>query len=165
MAKFIYKMQSLLNIKEKLEEQAKTAFGLAKATLNEEEAKLAEFNKKKNRYVEQKRDTMASIAPNMSEGRTVKEQLLSLYQLEDAIKSMEYRIAEQILVVRQAEKNVQLAQAKLENAMKERKIQEKLKENAFEEFLKEMEAADQQEINELVTFRFGKAKERDENNG
>ena len=41
MAKFIYKMQSLLNIKEKLEEQEKTAYGLAKATLNEEERRLA----------------------------------------------------------------------------------------------------------------------------
>ncbi len=151
MAKFIYKMQSLLNIKEKLEGQAKTAFGLAKAALNEEEAKLAELIARKNRYVEQKRQEMSS-AINVHE----------LTQLEHAIKSMEYRIAEQVLVVKQAEKNVQIAQAKLENAMKERKIQEKLKEHALEEFLKEMEAADQQEINELVTFRFGKAKERED---
>ncbi|MBO5176359.1 MAG: flagellar FliJ family protein [Lachnospiraceae bacterium] len=161
MAKFVYKMQSLLNIKEKLEDQAKTAFGLAKAVLNEEEEKLAEFLRKKNLYIEQKRETMASISPNMSEGSSVRQQLISLNQLENAIKTMELRIAEQILVVRQAEKNVQLAQAKLENAMKERKIQEKLREHALEEFLKEMEAADQQEINELVTFRFGKAKERE----
>jgi len=161
MAKFVYKMQSLLNIKEKLEDQAKTAFGLAKAVLNEEEEKLAEFVKKKNQYIEQKRETMASISPNMSEGRSVRQQLISLNQLENAVKTMELRIAEQILVVKQAEKNVQLAQAKLENAMKERKIQEKLREHALEEFLKEMEAADQQEINELVTFRFGKAKERE----
>lgn len=151
MAKFIYKMQSLLNIKEKLEDQAKTAFGLAKATLNEEEAHLAEFVSRKNEYLEQKKQQMSS-AINVHE----------LNQLEHAVKSMEYRIAEQILVVRQAEKNVQLAQAKLENAMKERKIQEKLKEHALEDFLKEMEAADQQEINELVTFRFGKAREREE---
>lgn len=151
MAKFVYKMQSLLNIKEKLEEQAKTAFGLAKAVLNEEEAKLAELIARKNGYVEKKRQEM-SASINVHE----------LTQLEHAIKSMEYRIAEQILLVRKAEKNVQLAQAKLENAMKERKIQEKLREHAMEEFLKEMEAADQQEINELVTFRFGKAKEREE---
>ncbi len=151
MAKFVYKMQSLLNIKEKLEDQAKTAFGLAKAALNEEEAKLAELIARKNQYIENKRQEMASSI-NVHE----------LTQLEHAIKSMEYRIAEQILVVKQAEKNVQLAQAKLENAMKERKIQEKLREHALEEFLKEMEAADQQEINELVTFRFGKAKEREE---
>jgi len=162
MAKFVYKMQSLLNIKEKLEDQAKTAFGLAKAVLNEEEEKLAEFVKKKNQYIEQKRETMASISPNMSEGRSVRQQLISLNQLENAVKTMELRIAEQILVVKQAEKNVQLAQAKLENAMKERKIQEKLREHALEEFLKEMEAADQQEINQLVTFRFGKAREREE---
>lgn len=151
MAKFIYKMQSLLNIKEKLEEQAKTAYGLAKAALNEEEAKLAELVARKNQYIEQKRTEM-SAAINVHE----------LTQLEHAIKSMEYKIAEQILVVRQAEKNVVLAQAKLENAMKERKIQEKLREHALEQFKQEMEAAEQQEINELVTFRFGKAKEREE---
>lgn len=151
MAKFVYKMQSLLNIKQKLEEQAKTAFGLAKAVLNEEEAKLAGLLAQKENYIEKKRLEMSA---------SIKVQELT--QLEHAIKSMEYRIAEQILVVRQAEKNVRLAQAKLENAMKERKIQEKLREHALEDFLKEMEAADQQEINELVTFRFGKAKEREE---
>ena len=85
-----------------------------------------------------------------------------LTQLEHAIKSMEYKVAEQVLVVKQAEKNVMLAQAKLENAMKERKVQEKLKEHALEQFKQEMEAAEQQEINELVTFRFGKAREREE---
>ena len=151
MAKFVYKMQSLLNIKEKLEDQAKAAYGLARMALNEEETKLAQFVAGKEQYVEQKRQ-------KMSDSINVHE----LTQLEHAIKSMEYRIAEQILVVKQAEKNVQIAQAKLENAMKERKIQEKLKEHAFEDFLKEMEAADQQEINELVTFRFGKAREREE---
>ena len=46
--------------------------------------------------------------------------------------------------------------------MKERKVQEKLREHAYEDFLKEEEAADQQEINELVTFRFGKTREREE---
>lgn len=151
MAKFVYKMQSLLNIKQKLEEQAKTAFGLAKAVLNEEEAKLAGLLAQKEEYIEKKRLEMSASI-----------HVQELTQLEHAIKSMEYRIAEQILVVRQAEKNVRLAQAKLENAMKERKIQEKLREHALEDFLKEMEAADQQEINELVTFRFGKAKEREE---
>ena len=151
MAKFIYKMQSLLNIKEKLEEQAKTAYGLAKAVLNEEETKLAGLFARKNQYIEEKRMGM-SASINVHE----------LTQLEHAIKSMEYKIAEQVLVVKQAEKNVMLAQTKLENAMKERKIQEKLREHALEQFMKEMEAAEQQEINELVTFRFGKTREREE---
>ncbi len=150
MAKFIYKMQSLLNIKEKLEEQEKTAYGLAKATLNEEERRLAEFVAKKNRYIEEKRVEMSS---------SIHVQELTL--LEHAIKSMEYRVNEQVLVVKRAEKAVMIAQARLENAMKERKIQEKLKEHALDEFKLELEAKEQQEINELVSFRFGNAKERE----
>lgn len=150
MAKFVYKMQSLLNIKEKLEEQEKTAYGLAKAALNEEERRLAEFVAKKNRYIEEKRVEMSS---------SIHVQELTL--LEHAIKSMEYRVEEQVLVVKRAEKAVMIAQAKLENAMKERKIQEKLKEHALDEFKLELEAEEQQEINELVSFRFGKAKERE----
>lgn len=150
MAKFIYKMQSLLNIKEKLEEQEKTAYGLAKATLNEEEQRLAEFVAKKNRYIEEKRVEMSS---------SIHVQELTL--LEHAIKSMEYRVEEQVLVVKRAEREVMLAQARLEHAMKERKIQEKLKEHALDEFKLELEAKEQQEINELVSFRFGVAKERE----
>ena len=61
MAKFIYKMQSLLNIKEKLEDQAKTAYGLAKAALNEAEEKLAELIARKNQYIENKRQVSAPI--------------------------------------------------------------------------------------------------------
>ena len=151
MAKFIYKMQSLLNIKEKLEEQEKTAYGLAKAALNEEEAKLAQMVARKNKYIEEKRVEMSASI-----------HIRELTNLEHAIKSMEIKIDEQVLVVKKAEKAVMLAQARLENAMKERKIQDKLKEHAFEQFKLEEEAADQQEINELVTFRFGKAEEREE---
>ena len=150
MAKFIYKLQSLLNIKEKLEEQEKTAYGLAKAVLNEEEEKLAQLVAKKNRYVEEKRQKMSELLD-----------VLELSRLEQAIHSTEMLIDEQVLAVKRAEKAVALAQIRLENAMKERKIQEKLRENAFEEFKKEMEAAEQQEINELVTFRFGKQKEKE----
>lgn len=150
MAKFIYKMQSLLNIKEKLEEQEKTAYGLARAALNEEEEKLTQLVAKKNRYIEEKRQKMSELL-----------NVLELSKLEQAIHSTELMIADQVLVVRRAEKAVALAQIRLENAMKERKIQEKLKENAFEEFKKELEAAEQQEINELVTFRFGNGQERE----
>ena len=150
MAKFIYKMQSLLNIKEKLEEQEKTAYGLARAALNEEEERLAQLVAKKNRYLEEKRQKMSELLD-------VRE----LARLEQAVHSTEIMINEQVLVVKRAEKAVALAQIRLENAMKERKIQEKLKEKALEAFMKEEEAKEQQEINELVTFRFGNQKEKE----
>ena len=40
MAKFKYRMQSILEVKKKLEEQAKNEFVAARAALNEEEDKL-----------------------------------------------------------------------------------------------------------------------------
>ena len=49
------------------------------------------------------------------------------------------------------------ARIKLEEAMKERKIYEKLRENAFNEFLEQLEHEEQMEINELVSYRHGKA--------
>ncbi|MBE5950134.1 MAG: flagellar export protein FliJ [Lachnospiraceae bacterium] len=150
MAKFVYKMQSLLNIKEKLEEQEKTAYGLAKAALNEEEEKLAILIAKKNRYLEEKRRKMSELLD-----------VLELARLEQAIYSTELLINDQVLVVKRAEKAVALAQIRLENAMKERKIQEKLREKALEEFKKEEEAKEQQEINELVTFRFGNQRKKE----
>ena len=40
MAKFIYRMQSILDIKSKMEEQAKQEFATARMKLSEEEDKL-----------------------------------------------------------------------------------------------------------------------------
>ena len=39
MAKFVYRMQSILDIKLKMENQAKIAYGLANAKLSEEQKK------------------------------------------------------------------------------------------------------------------------------
>ena len=45
---------------------------------------------------------------------------------------------------------------------KERKIYEKLKEKAFENFKAELNAEEQKEVDELVSFRFGSAGESEE---
>ena len=50
MAKFTYKMQNILDIKYKLETQAKTAFSIAAANLNKEEEKLVVLNLRKQGY-------------------------------------------------------------------------------------------------------------------
>lgn len=144
MAKFVYQLQSLLNIKQKLEEQEKTAYGLARSRLNEEEAKLTALLQKREYYVERKRQEMSS-----------RVRVQELAALEQAIHSLTIQITEQQLSVKRAEKAVAAAQLRLENARKERKMQEKLREHAMEQFLREMEAEEQKEINELVTFRFG----------
>ena len=43
MAKFVYRMQNILDLKQKLEEQEKANFGLAVARYNEEQQKLRDI--------------------------------------------------------------------------------------------------------------------------
>ena len=55
MAKFIYRMQSILDIKEKMVDQAKMEFAAARMRLNEEEEKLQNLILRKTAYEEQGR--------------------------------------------------------------------------------------------------------------
>lgn len=55
MAKFIYRMQSILDIKQKLEEQAKNEFAKARLQLTLEEDKLQKLKERKDAYVEEGR--------------------------------------------------------------------------------------------------------------
>ena len=50
MVKFAYKMQNILDVKSKLEDQAKTNFSAAAARLSQEEERLAELNRRKAWY-------------------------------------------------------------------------------------------------------------------
>ncbi len=146
MAKFIYKMQNILNIKYRLEEQAKTTYGEARAILNQEEAKLAELESKKKYYEEMIRSTLYSSKLNLAD----------IIKYENAVETMKYHIKIQILQVKQAEHNLEKARERLNQAMMERKTHEKLKENVFEDFKKELNAQEQKEVDELVSFKYNK---------
>ena len=52
MARFIYRMQSILDIKTKMEEQAKMEFASARMHLDEEEEKLQILKDRKTAYEE-----------------------------------------------------------------------------------------------------------------
>ncbi len=145
MAKFVFKLQGILNIKEKLEEQEKIAYGNARIRLNEEEEKLEGLFKRRSELVEEKRVQMSSV---------IKARDLNL--TENAIRATDLAITDQRKAVARAEKALEAARIKLENAMKERKTYEKLKENAFNAFLEELDHEEQMEINELVSYRHGR---------
>ncbi len=146
MAKFIFKMESILSIKEKLEEQAKAEYGMELAKLNEEERKLAALERKKDDYQNQLFDLVSD-----------RLEIIKIRRLEDSVENIKKDINIQLIVVRKQEDRVVWAREKLDNAMKERKIYEKLKEKAFEDFKAEINAQEQKEIDELVSFRFGSA--------
>ena len=150
MAKFIYRMQNILNIKYKLEDQAKTEFMLANQVLQEEEAKLQLLKQRKAGYEENVRQLLKQ---NLQVDR-IKEN-------QEAITRMGEFIIEQIACVKEAQHQVDLAAAKLTELRKERKAQEKLKEKAFETFLQEENARESKEIDELVSFTYGRRQQEE----
>ena len=143
MAKFIFKMESILSVKEKLEEQAKAEYSIEIMKLRQEEEKLDELEKRKNAYQTRLYEAVMDTL-NISEIKI----------LEDSVENIKYNIKLQLIVIANQQKNVDRARENLDNAMKERKTYEKLKEKAFEEFKEQINAEEQKEINELVSFRF-----------
>ncbi|WP_066720369.1 flagellar export protein FliJ [Clostridium sp. Marseille-P299] len=145
MKKFNYRMQSILEIKYKLEDQEKTNYSIAKMKLNEEEEKLNALLHRRNQYEE-------SLCMRMNETLNI----IEIKRLQDGIESLKVFIKIQALQVKKAEQAVELAVAKLNLAMKDRKIQEKLREQAFETYLKDIELEERKEVDELVSFSYGK---------
>ncbi|MCR5793243.1 MAG: flagellar export protein FliJ [Lachnospiraceae bacterium] len=143
MAKFVYKMENILSIKYKMEEQAKGEFAAAQAALNAEEDKLEALEQKKLYYEK----TLAKLLLD-------RLALLDIKSTEEAIEVMKYHIEEQKRVIRKCEEQLEIARNVLNEAMIERKTHEKLKEKAFEEFKKEVEKEERRDVDELVSYRF-----------
>ena len=142
MAKFVFKMQNILAVKEKLESQAKAELEISK--LREEEQKKILLEQKKLYYEQQLTECLHDTLD-----------MPRIKQYEQAVEDMKICIREQQHIIKQQEEKVAKARKKLDDAMKERKTYEKLKERAFEEFKLELNVAEQKEVDELVSFRHG----------
>ena len=150
MAKFIYRMQSVLNIKYQLENQAKMEFGRAQAALLEEEEKLQNLADRKEAYLE--------------EGRSLRRQTLRVREIKDnknALAIMDELIEKQHKCVAEAEKKVEAARQKLQEEMQERKMHERLKEKAFEQFMREENAAESKAVDELTSYTYGQRRKEE----
>lgn len=144
MARFIYRMQSILNIREKMEEQAKMDFAAARMRLDEEEEKLRALYVRREGYQEQ--------------GRILRKDALKVLEImenRDAVATMDVFIADQNRQVELAGKAFEEARYKLQIAMQESKTQERLREKAFEEFMREEKAREAKEVDELVSYTHG----------
>ena len=144
MAKFTYRMQSILDIQYQLENQAKMELGRAQMKLMEEEEKLQELFDRKEAYLE--------------EGKKMRSDALHVDDLRDntnAVLIMDEMIEAQKEQVALAEKEVEAARLKLQEIMQERKMHEKLKEKALEEFVREENAAEGKAVDELTSYTYG----------
>lgn len=144
MARFKYRMQSILDIKMKLETQAKQEFAAAKTALDLEIEKLLALKERKAGYE--------------AEAKTLLQGELKVQDIVDnksAILKMEEYILIQDLNVREAEKKLEKARVHLAELMQERKMHEKLKEHAFEDFLAEEKRQEGKEVDELTSYTYG----------
>ncbi len=144
MARFRYRMQNILDVKGKLEEQAKLEFALANRALLEEQEKLAGLEERKKAYE-------AEIVRLLQDRLHLKR----IRENEDAVSTMKELIAVQKLQVKAAELKAETARVKLQEIMQERKTHEKLREKAFEAFIQEENAKESKEIDELTSYRYG----------
>ena len=144
MAKFRYRMQSILNIQYQLETQAKMEFGRAQMRLMEEEEKLQGLINRKEAYLE--------------EGRRMRSDVLHVGDLKDnrnAMLIMDEMIEAQKGQVARAQEIVEAARLKLQEVMQERKMHERLKEKALEQFMREENAAEGKAVDELTSYTYG----------
>ena len=147
MAKFIYRMQNILDIKYKLEETEKQNFAAALQRLRNEEEKLQHLVMRRDRY--------ASLYEQLLVGKL---DFLKIEQCANAIYFLNEKITDQEQVIRNRSKELEQARQKLNQVIQERKMHEKLKEKQFEQFLQELSMQEIKEIDEVVSYQYGQGK-------
>ncbi len=153
MARFHYSMQSILNIKLKMETQAKQEFSAARADLDEEESRMRGLVLRKEGY--------EAAAAGLLRG------VLDVQAIEDnkaAILCMEDYIVQQRGRVEAAERKLEQARVRLREIMIERKTHETLKEKEFQQFLADEKRQEGKEIDELTSYTYGRRRAGTEKN-
>ncbi len=143
MAKFIYRMQSILDIKYKLEDQAKQHYMEVQNRLNEAMGQLEALNVRKEAYFNTYRKLLSE-----------KLDVLEIETCKSAILIMDDYIVQQQSKIHQIEQELEQAMQAMSEAVKERKIHEKLKEKQFEIFLQELNEEEIKEIDQLVSYQY-----------
>jgi len=145
MAKFKYRMQNILDVKLKLESQAKITYGIANQKYMAEQQKLQEIVLRRNNYEKAWKECMTGT--------------IDVRQVAHAradVNTMKTLMRRQMMEVHKAELELEDARRALNEVMQERKMHEKLKEKAFEEFKAQLSAEESKEIDQLVSYTYGK---------
>lgn len=151
MAKFFYRMQNILDIKYKLEEQAKQEYMGVRSRLNHAMSELEQLEQRKDSYMN---FYMTLVSKKLD--------VLEIEECKNAIMLMDEYIWKQKLVIEQIERELEVAAEKMNVAMQERKIHEKLKEKQFEEFLQELNQEEMKEIDQLVSYQYNRREGEEE---
>lgn len=143
MAKFKYSMQNILEIKMKLETQAKNEFSIANRKYQTEKDRLGELVLKRVGYETRLKESLCGEL-----------NIRDINNLKKDINSIKSAIRTQLSNVKKAEDELEIKRYALNELMKERKTHEKLREKKFDEFQKEERDNESKEIDQLVSFTY-----------
>ena len=135
--------QNLLDIKLKLESQAKITYSLAAQQHAQEQQKLQDLMVRRMHYEKRLRDMMEGPLD-----------VKAIHNAKADVTMIKTLVRAQTIKTRRAEAQMNDARRALNEVMQERKIQEKLREKAFEEFKREIAASEAKEIDELVSYTY-----------
>ena len=148
MAKFVYRLQNILNLKQMLEDQEKAQFAAAAAKEAEERDKLTKL-------LVRNADYQRRLQEAVSSDKIDRKEIIFLKNADTTMKSL---IRDQMFAVKKAQNALELERQKLDEARKERKTHERLKEKAFDDFRMELNAEDNNANDELTSYTYGSTK-------
>lgn len=151
MARFRFSMQSILDVKYKLETQAKQAFASAQAALLTQEEKLQALTSRRAEYEQRARELLRG---NL-DVREIEATKNAMVVLDDYIRQQQE-------AVDLARRKVERAREDMAEAMRERKTYETLREKAFQDFLMEENKAEGKTVDELVSYTYGQKRQAQE---
>ena len=120
MARFRYRMQNILNVKEKLETQAKNEFAIAAAKEREEEEKLRALNERRDGYEARLKGLVED-----------KLKVIEIKEAEDDLEIIKYHVRIQELNLAAARQELEVARQKLTVAMQERRLTKSLRRSSL----------------------------------
>lgn len=143
MARFDFRLQKLLSVKEQLENQKEIEYAQALRVVAEEKQRLAEFMGARQKNVEDLRTAVSSTI-----------ETIEVIRLNNTIERLKQMIALQKERLRAAEVMAEEKRLELVEAMKERKALEIVKENAYEEFKRVQDIKERKITDELTSYKY-----------
>lgn len=145
MKKFNYKFQKILDIKTKLEKQAKYDFALINERYLIEQGKLQELHLRRDKYEMELKDLMIGVINPKK-----------IMHARSDISFIDSLIARQMIVVNQIEEELETARQTLIELMQERKIHEKLKEKEFTKYEMECKTEEEKDVQDYIGYSYYK---------
>ena len=142
MEKFVFRFNTILNTKEKIEDDRKNKLGISMKKLAQEKENLQALSNKKNDMINQWQKKSNNVI-----------KISELRNLSNSLELMEVFIDKQSKIVEESEIEAKNKRKELIDASKEKKVFEKLKEKDYEEYKYIQLKKEHAVTDELVSYK------------